>query len=163
MLVASAVRVPGATRMTLVLVSALAPPPAALGAEEKQPVGTVTVDVYMLGVGVGVGTGSGTLEFEGKEYPFAVSSFTIGDLGVAAVSAKGRVFELSDVADFPGTYRGFAAGGELGRGGGAAILKNAKGVVVELVAESKGVRLELGTLGARIKMQVDPQPLKMRE
>ena len=146
----------------LALLSALALPTAAAGEEKKQPAGTVTLDLYLAGVGIGVGTGSGTLELEGKQYPFSVSTLSIGDLGVAALSAKGRVYEMKDPSDFAGTYVGFEAGAEFGEGSGAALLKNEKGVVMDLVAEGEGARVDFGPLGAKIRLGGDPRPLRMR-
>ena len=43
--------------------------------------------------------GSGTLSYRGRTYPF-----NVGGLGVSTIQARGEVYGLQRLGDFPGTY-----------------------------------------------------------
>ena len=55
----------------------------------------------------------------------------------------GDVYNLKDPADIAGEYTTFKAGAAVGAGLARATAKNDKGVTLELVAESKGVKFDL--------------------
>lgn len=131
--------------------------------EPKGPAGRLTARMYILGLGVGIFSGSGTLEFRGQRYPFSLSGFGAVDLGVAAVTATGSVYELTDVADFAGTYIGYDAGEAAGTGMGAGMFKNEHGVVVDLTTDEEGARLRAGVVSIRVKLNIEPKPLRMEK
>ena len=95
-------------------------------------------------IGSGSG-GSGTLYFNGVEYPFTVGGVGVGGIGLSTIDASGDVYNLTSVAQFPGTYGqaryGFAIGNE---SGGDLWLQNEQGVILHLKARRTGLILSLG-------------------
>jgi hypothetical protein len=49
--------------------------------------------------------GSGTLYYQGGVYPFTVGGVGVGGIGASTIQGKGDVYNLTSVAQFPGTYR----------------------------------------------------------
>jgi len=101
-------------------------------------------------VGLGFTWGDGTLNFKGKKYKFKVSGLNLVGLGFTTVKAKGEVYNLQDLDDFPGKYFGVEAGATLFKGTVGLLMKNTKGVVINLKAEQKGAELKLGNEGLSI-------------
>src|SRR5215831_14840757 len=55
-----------------------------------------------------IGSGSaghGTLRFRGNTYPFNVGGLGIGGIGVSTIEARGDVYGLRRLRDFPGCVR----------------------------------------------------------
>ncbi|TSD83749.1 hypothetical protein FFK22_036165 [Mycobacterium sp. KBS0706] len=90
-------------------------------------------------------TGGGTVYFRGQSYPFRVGGVGVGGIGLSTVEARGEVYNLQSVRQFPGTYAqgryGFAIGTT---SGGDLWLQNHDGVIMHLVAERTGLMLSLG-------------------
>jgi hypothetical protein len=128
---------------------------ASVGAQPTQPypIGELTLKATQVAAGVGYTWGSGTLKFEGKEYPFTVKGLNVAAVGISTVSAKGDVYNLKSVADFPGTYAAAQAGAALIKGPAGLIMKNTKGVLINLKAEQTGVQINLGAQGMEISMK----------
>lgn len=89
--------------------------------------------------------GGGTLSFEGKAYKFTLGGLGVGGIGASSINARGTVYNMKRLADFPGAYGqvrwGWAAGDQ---SGGKLWLQNPPGVVMELEAERQGLMLSLG-------------------
>lgn len=89
--------------------------------------------------------GNGTLRFQGRTYPFTVGGLGVGGIGISKIEARGEVYGLNRLSDFPGAYvqgrYGFALGNA---SGGDLYLKNENGVVMRLVAKRQGLMLSLG-------------------
>ena len=120
----------------------------------RPPDGTVDMNqVQAAFIGSG-GGGSGTLYYQGQSYPFAVGGLGIGGIGASTIDAKGEVYGLTRVADFPGAYAqgryGFVFGNT---SGGDLWLKNEKGVIMHLAAKRTGLMLSLGGDAVVISMQ----------
>jgi hypothetical protein len=100
------------------------------------------VQVAFIGSG---NLGGGTLQFGGKSYDFTIGGLGIGGIGLSKITATGTVYNLRELAHFPGTYAqgrvGFAVGDT---SAGKLWLKNSHGVVLELKAEREGLALALG-------------------
>ncbi len=121
------------------------------GLEKKgSPAGEVSIEVTRAAVGVGVTWGSGTLKFRGKAYKFKVSGLNLIGLGITSTTARGEVYNLSDLSDFPGKYFGVEAGATLIKGSSGLVLKNTKGVVLNLKSKKEGVDLRIGDEGLSI-------------
>jgi hypothetical protein len=89
--------------------------------------------------------GNGTLTYRGNTYPFTVGGLGVGGIGVSTIQAKGEVYGLRHLRDFPGAYAQVRYGLALGNiSGGDLWLKNAQGVVMHLVAKRRGLMLSLG-------------------
>lgn len=122
-------------------------------AEEKQPSGTVSIQTKAVAVGIGYSWGEGVLNFQGKEYKFKIKGLSVVDVGVSSISAKGNVYHLSRVSDFPGTFTAAEAGIALGGGVGAQAMENQYGVVMNLTSTKAGIQLKLAPEGLKIQLQ----------
>lgn len=119
-------------------------------AKESNPVGEVTINTTRVSAGIGITWGDGTLKFKGKEYKFKVNGLNMIGLGVTTMSAKGDVYNLESLSDFPGKYYGVEGGATMIKGSAGLVIKNSKGVVMNLKAAQKGVDLRLGDQGLSI-------------
>jgi hypothetical protein len=83
--------------------------------------------------------------FQGNTYPFNVGGLGIGGIGVSTIEARGDVYGLRRLRDFPGAYAqgryGFALGST---SAGDLWLQNEHGVIMRLNAKRKGLMLSLG-------------------
>jgi hypothetical protein len=119
--------------------------PAAIPADDLKPSGTVTIEQTQIAF-IGSGNlGGGTLSYGGKQYHFTVGGLGIGGIGISTIQAQGTVYNLNDLADFPGAYVQGRYGMAIGdTGGGGFWLKNSQGVVLKLSAKREGLALSLG-------------------
>lgn len=117
--------------------------------------GTLVIDETQVMVLVGGDLGGGTLLLGDKSYSFKTGGLKIGGLGVHKIHLVGDVYDLNDVADFPGVYFAAEAGATLGDAGkGAFWLKNSKGVKLKLrSSKAEGVALSVGVEGFKITMK----------
>jgi hypothetical protein len=70
------------------------------------------------------------------------------------MSAAGEVYDMKDVAKFPGTYTKFDASATLGGGVGALYLKNENGVVMKLTSRTQGLQLNVASAtGVKVTMK----------
>ena len=127
----------------------------ALAADDKAPSGTLVIDETQVMLLLGGDMGGGTLLFGDNSYSFKTGGIKIGGLGVHKVHMVGEVYDLNDIADFPGVYFVAEAGATLGDSGTAAIwLKNSKGVSLHMkTSEAKGIALSVGVEGLKITMK----------
>ena len=133
----------------LFLVMALAA--TAIPAESPAPLGKVSIESTSIAAGIGLSWGNGKLSFEGSKYGFSIDGLTYLDYGISKTNAVGEVYNLTDVAQFEGTYAVAEAGVVLGGGIGGLWLRNQNGVTMVLHSASQGVRLRLGASGMTIK------------
>ena len=127
----------------------------ALAADEKTPSGTVVIDETQVMVILGGDLGGGTLLLGDKSYSFKTGGLKIGGVGIHKIHLVGDVYDLNDVADFPGVYFAAQAGATLGDAGvGAIWLKNSNGVRLKLKSsDEKGIALSVGVEGFKITMK----------
>jgi hypothetical protein len=135
---------------TLLLAGSLA-----LAADAKQPSGTVAIEETQFAIILGGSSGGGTLTFQGQQYPFKVSGLTAGvNVGISKMSAAGEVYDLTELAQFPGTYTKLDASIALGGGVGGLHLKNENGVIMRLEARTQGLQLNVGSAsGIKVTME----------
>ncbi len=97
--------------------------------------------------------GSGVLHYQGVDYPFTVGGVGVGGVGASTIEGSGDVYNLTNVAQFPGSYAegryGFAFGQT---SAGDLWMKNDNGVVIHLKAERTGLMLSLGGSAVAISM-----------
>jgi hypothetical protein len=119
----------------------------------KSPSGFVEmqeVEVAFLGA---AGGGKGTLSFQGQTYPFHIAGLGGGGAGISKIDARGEVYNLTDVTQFPGAYDERRLGVAFGGGGGGDLwLENSAGVVMHLKATTEGLMLSLGADVVDIRM-----------
>jgi hypothetical protein len=113
--------------------------------EGQPPSGSVVMhQVQAAYIASGSG-GSGTLYYQGGVYPFTVGGAGIGGIGASTIEARGDVYNLTNIAQFPGTYAEGRYGFAFGRtSAGDLWMKNDNGVVIHLKAERTGLMLSLG-------------------
>ncbi len=126
-----------------------------LADETKKPVGTVSIDETQIAVILGGSFGGGKLNFQGKTYEFKIAGLTAGaNVGASHFKTSGEVYDLTDVAKFPGTYTKFDAGITFGGGPDFLYLKNQNGVVMKLKGGGFGVQLNVASAsGVKVEMK----------
>jgi hypothetical protein len=127
--------------------------PNGRAAEEKKPDATVKMSGKSLAAGVGYSWGSGVLTYQGKDYPFSVSGLSAGNIGASSAELSGQVFNLKNVTDFNGNFTSVGAGATVAGGGGAMSMKNQNGVVMDVVAATKGLAFKLGVDGVKVELK----------
>jgi len=128
---------------------------SAVGAQPQDPypVGAITIESKQVAAGIGWTWGSGTMKFKGKTYNFDIKGLNVAAVGISKVSAKGDVYNLKDASDLAGTYVTASAGVAVIKGKAGLIMRNDKGVVINLNADQTGAQLNLGTDGLKITMK----------
>ena len=113
--------------------------------EGQTPSGSVDMREVQAAYIASAGGGSGTLFFRGQSYPFSVGGGGIGGIGASTIDAQGDVYNLTNVAQFPGAYAQGRYGFVIGRtSAGDLWLQNESGVVMHLRAKRTGLMLSLG-------------------
>ena len=127
----------------------------ALPAQAEDPSGTVTLESTSIALGIGVEWGHGTLTLnDGSTHKFEVKGISVVDLGISKVEATGDVFDLKNMADFPGDYSAVKAGATLGKkSAGDVILQNEKKVQIRLTPKATGVQLTAAFGGVVISLK----------
>lgn len=123
------------------------------GQEPYPPRGTVSVEVTGVAAGVGVSWGSGTLSYGGQRYPFRINGLSVGDVGISKARAVGTVYNLKNMADFPGNYVAVGAGVTVAGGVAGQTMQNQKGVIIDLFSTTQGVQFTIGPQGFSIEMR----------
>jgi hypothetical protein len=126
-----------------------------LPAQAEDPSGTVTLESTSIALGIGVEWGHGTLTLNnGSTHKFEVKGISVVDLGISKVEATGDVFDLKNIADFPGDYSAVKAGATFAKkSAGDVILQNEKKVQIRLTPKGTGVQLTAGFGGVVISMK----------
>jgi hypothetical protein len=107
-------------------------------------VADITFTATTVGVGATISWGRGSLTFKGKHYPIKVEGLSLVGVGLSEVRAHAKVYGLKKAHDITGTYAEAGAGIALVGGVRGFLAKNDKGVVLDFVAEQKGVSFNLG-------------------
>ena len=120
--------------------------------KDERPDGKIRLSGTSAAIGVGTTWGSGTLTYKGKSHPVRLRGLEIGGVGGARIEAQGEVYHLKNLADFEGTYAAVGAAAAAGPGAGHSIMRNEKGVVIDLASESEGVQVKAGVDGVRLEL-----------
>ena len=114
-------------------------------ADDLKASGTVRIEQVQIAF-IGSGNlGGGTLKFGSKSYDFTIGGLGVGGFGVSKITATGTVYNLDELAHFPGAYAQGRYGMAIGdKSTGKLWLKNSHGVVLELHADRQGLALSLG-------------------
>jgi len=124
-----------------------------LAAEEEKPDATIKFETGSVAAGIGFSRGGGTLSYKGKTYPLKVSGVSVRKVGISKATAAGKVYNLKNLEDINGNCTGLGAAATVGGGGGAVTMRNQNGVVIDVVATTKGVDIALGTGGVAISLK----------
>ncbi|MBM4273379.1 MAG: hypothetical protein FJ134_02815 [Deltaproteobacteria bacterium] len=120
---------------------------------EPYPIGEVSLEASAVAAGVGFSWGDGVLKFRGKEYKFKVTGLNVGAVGLSKIKAVGDVYNLENPADFAGNYAAVEAGLALGKGVAGLVMRNPRGVIMNLRSVQQGVQITLGVQGIGIEMK----------
>ena len=117
--------------------------------------GTVSIDSTNFALVIGGSTGGGQLKFQDKVHDFKITGLSAGvNVGASKIEADGFVYDLKDIAKFPGKYTAYSVGGAAIAGAGEIYLKNEHGVIMKLASTSKGLQLNLSAAsGAKVEMK----------
>jgi hypothetical protein len=135
----------------------MAPPASPEGAKDPSyskpyPIGFVTIELKQVGAGVGAQWGTGVLTYKDKQYTFKVKGLKVGTVGISQVTAKGEVYNLFELAQFPGQYATVTASAAIIQGQEVQDFKNPKGVHIVFKGTQKGLNLAIGPGGFTIRM-----------
>jgi hypothetical protein len=121
-------------------------------APDTPPSATLSVEAVSAAFDGAVATGKGTLNYQGQVHHFTMAGLGIGGTGLQKVSGTGEVYNLNNLADFAGTYRGVSKGLTLFKGKTQSRVTNEHGVVVYVAAETKGIASDTGARGFEVKL-----------
>lgn len=113
-------------------------------AQDARPDARLHFSSVSFGLLLGYSYGEGDLDFAGRRYPFKVSGFKLAMAGASQVDAVGQVYRLREAADLAGRYVWVEGGLTVAQGGGGAVLRNEKGVMIYLQNVQQGLELSLG-------------------
>ena len=144
----------GIVGVTLALGMAIAQAHDEKGVPSKDEKTDAKLSLHGTSAAIGIGTtwGSGTLTYKGKAHPVRLRGLEIGGVGGASIHATGDVYHLTNLADFNGTYVAVGAAAAAGPGAGHSIMRNEKGIVIDLASESEGVQVKAGVDGVRLEL-----------
>lgn len=115
--------------------------------------GTVTMSMTSVAVGVGTSSGNGRLVLkDGSEHFFALSGFSLVNVGVSRSTVTGKVYNLLKASDFGGSYRAVDASLAVGVGAGVTRMRNDRGVIIDLTSTEAGVAVSFGPQGFTVTM-----------
>jgi Envelope integrity protein A len=117
------------------------------------PDATIELSGGAVAAGIGYQWGHGDVVYQGQKHRFGLSGLSIVDVGASSYTASGVVYNLHNLADLSGHYAAAGAGLTVAGGGEADYLKNEKGVVIKLLAASKGLRFNLSASGVTIDLK----------
>ena len=128
-------------------------PTGVLAKSHAKPDATVKISGKSVAAGVGVSWGKGTLTYHGKEYPFSIDGLSVVDVGASNITATGSVYHLQSIDDFNGQYTAASTGAAVAGGAGVGTMKNANGVVMNLHATTRGLKLKAGVDGLKVTLE----------
>ncbi len=117
------------------------------------PDATVEFSGGSVAAGIGYQWAHGDVIYQGQKHHFSLSGLSIVDVGVANITGSGVVYNLHNLQDLNGNYVAGTAGLTVAGGGEADYLKNEKGVVIKLLATSKGLRFNLSANGMKVQLK----------
>lgn len=126
--------------------SSIKPPPGPASA-------TLKIEGFRGGYHAVAAGGDGVLSYQGRQVPFTITSAGAGGSGGMSISATGQVYNMTSLADFPGTYSSTRKGITIGKGKFTALLKSDRGVQIYLDGETTGVGTSGGVSAVDIKLK----------
>lgn len=121
---------------------------------DPNPDASVEIEEVRIGIGIlGGSIGGGRLHYRSREYPFSVTGLGPGGFGASTVRARGEVFGLRALDDFPGLYTETQATAAAGQAPlQVRWLRNARGVEIRLRSVRTGVMIEVSASGVAIDL-----------
>ena len=113
-------------------------------APSTAPSATVSIREWSAAYYGSATAGKGTLYYNGGRHRFTISGVGVGGAGGQKISATGKVYNLNNLSDFSGSYRGVSRGLTLIEGKMHAKLTNGNGVVMYLAGATEGLASFMG-------------------
>jgi hypothetical protein len=129
------------TGITILLISGCA---SMTQAPSTPPSATVRIREWSAAYYGSAAAGKGSLYYNGQRHHFTISGLGAGGAGAQKISATGKVYNLNNLSDFSGRYRGISRGLTLIEGKMHAKLTNGNGVVMYLAAQTEGLASSMG-------------------
>src|SRR5262249_15083078 len=95
------------TAVTILLLAACA---SMTQAPSTPPSATVRIREWSAAYYGSAAAGKGTLYYHGQRHHFTISGLGAGGMGAQKISATGKVYNLNNLSNFSGTYRGISRG-----------------------------------------------------
>jgi hypothetical protein len=121
-------------------------------APSTPPSATVRIREWSAAYYGSAAAGKGTLNYHGQRHHFTISGLGAGGMGAQKISATGKVYNLNNLSDFSGTYRGISRGLTVIEGQMHAKLTNGNGVTMYLAAETEGVASSMGAQAFEVNL-----------
>jgi hypothetical protein len=121
--------------------------------DDAKPDATLTLSGGSVAAGIGYTWGHGELKTADQSQSFSIKGVSVVDVGATGFDASGNVYNLKTLGDFAGNYVAAGAGVALGDGVTAVYLRNEHGVVIKLIAKTKGLKFNLSADGVRIALK----------
>jgi hypothetical protein len=137
------------TGITILLITGCA---SMTTAPSTPPAATVRIQELSAAYYGSAAAGKGTLYYNGQRHHFTISGVGVGGIGGQKVSATGKVYNLNNLSDFSGTYRGISGGLTLIEGKMHAKLTNGNGVVMYLAGETEGLASSIGAQAFEVSL-----------
>ncbi|HEY7608304.1 MAG TPA: hypothetical protein VIF14_03655 [Alphaproteobacteria bacterium] len=118
--------------------------------------GNIAFSTKSIGFILGVEWGSGTATLRGgRVLQLRVRTLKAGVIGLEAVSASGRIYNLDPrrPGDIAGTYASIGGGITIGGGIGAQRMRNEKGVIIEIDETAQGLAAKIAGAGVAIELR----------
>ena len=129
------------TGITILLIASCA---SMTQAPSTPPSATVSIREWSAAYYGSVAKGKGTLYYNGQGHHFTISGLGAGGMGGQKISATGKVYNLNNLSDFSGSYRGVSRGLTLIEGKMHAKLTNGNGVTMYLAGATEGLASSMG-------------------
>src|SRR5213080_5495783 len=113
-------------------------------APSTPPAATVRIQEWSAAYYGSAAAGKGTLYYYGRRHHFTISGIGVGGAGGQKISATGKVYNLNNLSDFSGRYRGVSRGLTLIEGKMHAKLTNGNGVAMYLAGQTEGLASSMG-------------------
>ena len=109
-----------------------------------QPSGTISIKLNSASALMGASWGQAVLTFQGRTHLFRVRGLKVMSVGIRRLSLRGDVYNLNNINDLSGTYqKADPAGLTFIVGERGLVIRNDRGVTINLVARQKGLNLDL--------------------
>jgi hypothetical protein len=136
----------------LVMALVLAVVLSAGAALAEAPSGTISIELNSASALIGASWGQSVLTFQGKTHLFQVKGLKVLSVGLRKLSLNGDVYSLTNLLDLAGTYqKADPAGLTFIVGERGLVIRNAKGVTINIKGLAKGLNLDLVKEGLTIQ------------
>jgi hypothetical protein len=118
----------------------------------QTPSGTISITLNSASALMGAAWGQAVVTFEGKTHLFQVRGLKVLSVGIRVLELNGDVYNLKNLTDLSGTYKkADPAGITLIAGEKGLVIRNDRGVTINLKGMKKGLNVDLVAEGLTIQ------------